>query len=92
MPAEQVRLWLEGMDVESSDLGDYDRLIDGLEPGGDAPSSDEAAGVGEPDAGAGSAEGGRDDGDDGSDDGGGHRGHDGGGDGDGNAGGDVEEG
>ena len=87
MPAEQVRLWLEGMDVESSDLGDYDRLIDGLEPGGDAPSSDEAAGAGEPDAGAGSAEGG-------GGDGGGHRGDDGGGDGggDGDAGGDVEEG
>jgi hypothetical protein len=80
MPTEQVRLWLEGMDVESSDLGDNDRLIDGLEARGDAPGSDEAGGTGEPEADATPGAGG-------SDDGGG-----GGGGGDGDAGSDVEEG
>jgi hypothetical protein len=28
MPPERVRRWLEGLDVEQPDLGDYDRLID----------------------------------------------------------------
>ena len=29
MPPERVRAWLEGLDVESSDLSDYDDIIDG---------------------------------------------------------------
>lgn len=28
MPPEQVRLWLEGLDVETGDLADYDRKVD----------------------------------------------------------------
>jgi len=32
MPPERVRAWLEGLDVEGTDLGDYDELIDEQEP------------------------------------------------------------
>ena len=33
MPPERVRAWLEGLDVEGSDLGNYDDWIDDLEVG-----------------------------------------------------------
>jgi hypothetical protein len=29
LPAESVRRWLEGIDVEQRDLDDFDRIIDG---------------------------------------------------------------
>jgi hypothetical protein len=28
MPPERVRRWLEGLDVEDRDLGDYDEMVD----------------------------------------------------------------
>jgi transposase len=36
MPPERVRRWLEGLDVEGRDLGDYDEVIDGLDGDDDA--------------------------------------------------------
>lgn len=35
MPPERVRRWLEGLDVESPDLDDYDRMVDRHEGGQD---------------------------------------------------------
>jgi hypothetical protein len=34
MPPERVRRWLEGLDVDGCDLGDYDELIDQVDEGG----------------------------------------------------------
>jgi hypothetical protein len=32
LPAESVRRWLEGLDVEQRDLGDFDRMLEGKDP------------------------------------------------------------
>ncbi|MFP5501958.1 MAG: IS21 family transposase [Candidatus Sericytochromatia bacterium] len=40
-PPEQIRLWLAGLDVETGDLADYDRMVDAT-----APSEEDAHGQG----------------------------------------------
>lgn len=34
MPPERVRRWLEGLDVEGRDLGDFDQMVDDIDGGG----------------------------------------------------------
>ena len=41
MPPDRVLRWLDGMDVESCDLADYDELIDQADPAGPHPEEDD---------------------------------------------------